>query len=125
VSRARAAVLMRTFGTGRTGNVRPLPRTPLIRQLRTRRKGVAFSGDVERRERMMANPRLARLSGIRVRMPATVVSAKLAGVPDGVRSSPAGLRVQFDNAKEAVRLFALAQVLTNDFESFEKLVLNT
>ena len=49
---------------------------------------VAFSGEVERRERMMANLRQARLSGIRVRMPATVMSAKLAGLPEGVTVAP-------------------------------------
>jgi hypothetical protein len=50
--------------------VRILPRTQFLRQLLARRKGVAFSGEVERRERMMANLRQARLAGIRVRMPA-------------------------------------------------------
>ena len=88
VRRAHAATLMRTFGAGRTGNLRTLQRTQLLRQLRARRKGVAFSGEVERRERMLANLRQARLSGIRVRMPAAVVSARLAGLPEGVTVDP-------------------------------------
>jgi hypothetical protein len=35
---------------GQTGNVRTLPKTQLLKQLRSRQKGVAFSGEVERHE---------------------------------------------------------------------------
>src|SRR5215210_7926846 len=43
VSKARAAILMRTFGAERTGNVRTLVRTSLLRRVRARRKGAVFS----------------------------------------------------------------------------------
>lgn len=123
VGRAHAATLMGTFGAGRTGNVRTLPKTQLLKQLRARRKGAVFSGEVERRERMMASLRQARLSGIRVRMPAAVMSAKLSGLPDGVTVEPGRIEVRFTDAREAVgRLFALAQALTNDYERFEMVV---
>ena len=39
VSRARAATLMQTFGAEMTGYQRTLPRTKLLRQLRTHRRG--------------------------------------------------------------------------------------
>ena len=42
VSRARAAQLMHTFGADLTGYARTLPRTRLLRQLRTYREGTEF-----------------------------------------------------------------------------------
>jgi hypothetical protein len=123
VSKARAAILMRSFGAERTGNVRTLARTALLRQLRTRRKGAAFSGEVERRERVMTTLRQARIAGIRVPVATDVFSLKLAGLPAGVTVVPGRIEVQFSGAREAVaRLFALAQALTNDYDRFEDLV---
>jgi hypothetical protein len=123
VRRAHAATLMRTFGAGKTGNVRTLPKTQLLKQLRARRKGAVFSGEVQRRERVLDALHQARISGIRARVPASVMSLRLAGLPDGVTVEPGRIEVRFTGAKEAVgRLFALAQALTNDFERFETIV---
>jgi hypothetical protein len=89
---------MQTFRAGRTGNA-------------------IFSGEVERRERMWPASARRACRGTPVRMPAAVMSAKLAGLLE-----PRRIKVRFGGAKEAVgRLFALAQVLMNDLESFENL----
>jgi hypothetical protein len=50
----------------RTGNVRTLARISLLRQLPARRKGAACAGEVDRRERVIATLRQARIAGIRV-----------------------------------------------------------
>jgi hypothetical protein len=123
VGRAHAATLMHTFGAGQTGNVRTLPKTQLLKHLRARRKGMVFSGEVRRRGRVFDALRQARLSGIRARVPASVMSAKLAGLPEGVSVEPGRIEIRFTGAKQAVgRPFALAQALTNDYERFETLV---
>lgn len=123
VSKARAAILMRTFGADKTGNARTLDRAALLKQLRAQRKGRAFSGEVDRRERVMTALRRARITGIKVPVAPEVLSVKLAGLPAGVTVTPGRIEVQFAGAREAVaRLFALAQALTNDYDRFEDLV---
>ena len=114
---------MRTFGAARTGNARTLDRAALLKQLRTTRKGRAFSGAVDRRERVMTTLRQARITGIKVPVATEVLSGTLAGLPTGVTVTPGRIEVQFAGAREAVaRLFALAQALTNDYDRFEDLV---
>jgi transposase len=123
ISKPRAAVLMRTFGAERVGNVRMLARPQLLRHLRARKKSAAYSGEVDRRERLIRALRRARVSGIRVPVAASVLSLKLAGLPEGVTVARGRIEVQFTGAREAVgRLFALAQALVNDFDRFEDLV---
>jgi hypothetical protein len=120
ISKPRAAVLMRTFGAERLGNVRMLARTQLLRHLRARKKSAAYSGAVDRRERLITALRRARITGIRVPVAASVLSVKLAGLPEGVTVERGRIEVRFDGAREAVgRLFALAQALVNDFDRFE------
>jgi hypothetical protein len=123
VSKPRAAILMRAFGAERTGNVRTLARAALLKQLRARRKGTVFSGEVDRRERVMTALRRARITGIKVPVATEMLSVKLAGLPAGVTVAPGRIEVQFAGARDAVaRLFALAQALTNDYDRFEDLV---
>ena len=123
VSRARAAQLMRTFGAELVGASRVLRRTALLRQLRTYRQRAAFRGEEERRTRLVAELRQARLTGIRVAVPIEARAARLSGLPDGVSVEPGRIEVRFSGAKDAVgRLFALAQALTHDYEQFEALV---
>ena len=123
VSRARAAQLMRTFGAARVGASRVLRRTALLRQLRTSRQRAAFRGEEERRTRLVAELRQARLTGIRVAVPIEALEARLAGLPEGVTVEAGRIEVRFSGAKDAVgRLFALAQALTHDYEQFEALV---
>ena len=109
VSTARAATLMQTFGAEMTGCQRTLPRTKLLRQLRKHRARAAFRGEEERRERLLTGLRKARLTGIRVTLPAETLDAKLASLPEGVSVSRDRIEVRFNGAKEAVeRLYALA-----------------
>ena len=123
VSRARAATLMQTFGAALTGYQRTLPRTTLLRQLRTQRARGAFRGEVARRDRLVAELRTARVTGIRVTLPAETLDATLASLPEGVSVSRDRIEVRFRGAQDAVgRLFALAQALTHDYEQFEALV---
>ena len=123
VARARAATLMREFGAERTGNVLTLRRVDLLRFLRTRRQRTTFRREQERRDRLVTTLRQARLTGIRVPVPAETLTGRLAALPPGVTVEADRIEVQFSNAQEAVaRLFALAQALTNDYERFEALV---
>ena len=123
VSRARAAQLMHTFGADRTGYARTLPRTRLLRQLRTYRKGTEFQGEQARREHLLTELRKARLTGIRVKVPAETLAGRLAGLPSGVVVERDRIEVRYAGAQEAVvKLVALAQALNNDYERFEALV---
>ena len=123
VSRARAATLMQTFGAELTGNQRTLPRAQLLRQLRKHRARAAFRGEEERRARLVAELRKARLIGIRVAVPVEALEGRLASLPEGVSVGRDRIEVRFCGAREAVaRLFVLAQVLTNDYDRFETLV---
>ena len=76
VSRARAAQLMRTFGAELVGASRVLRRTALLRQLRKYRQRAAFRGEEERRTRLVAELRQARLTGIRVAVPIEALEAR-------------------------------------------------
>ena len=124
VSRARAAQLMRTFGAELVGASRVLRRTALLRQLRKYRQRTAFRGEEERRTRLVAELRQARLTGIRVAVPIEALDeARLAGLPEGVTVEAGRIEVRFSGAQDAVgRLVALAQALTHDYEQFEALV---
>ena len=123
VSRARAATLMRLFGAELTGYALTLPRVELLRQLRTYRKRGVFRAEEQRRARLLTELRKARLTGIRVPVPAEALQARLSGLPAGVLVEPGRIEVRFAGAKEALtRLYALAQAVVNDFEYFEALV---
>ena len=123
VSRARAATLMRTFGAERTGSIRTLPRTALLRQLRTLQKHATFRGETARRERVVTALRQARRTGIRVQVPVDALDGRLATLPAGVSVHRDRIEVRFTSAKEAVaKLFALAQALTHDYDRFETLI---
>ena len=118
VSRARAAQLMPMFGAARV-----LRRSELLRQLRKCQARAAYRGEEQRRARLVAELRQARLTGIRVAVPVEALEARLAGLPEGVTVEAGRVEVRFAGAKEAVgKLFALAQALTVDYERFETIV---
>ena len=124
VSRARAATLMQTFGAELTGNQRTLPRTQLLRQLRTPGAGRLPRRSRPPGSRLVTELRKARLTGIRVAVPVEALDAT-AGQPARGRVGRARdrIEVRFSGAQDAVgRLFALAQALTHDYEQFEALV---
>ena len=105
------------------GNQRTLPRTKLLQQLKKHRGRAAFRGEEERRARLVAELQQARLTGVRFKVPAETMSAKLANLPEGVSVARGRIEVRFDGAENALaRLFALAQALGNDYVRFEELV---
>ena len=59
---------MHTFGADLTGYARTLPRTRLLRLLRTYREGTEFRGEQARREHLMTELRKARLTGAEQRL---------------------------------------------------------
>ena len=76
-----------------------------------------------RRERLLTELRTARLTGIRVAVPVEALEGRLASLPEGVNVARDRIEVRFSGAQEAVaRLYALAQVLSNDYDRFETLV---
>ena len=119
LSRARAAQLMRTFGAELAGSSRVLRRADLLRrQLKRLRGRAVFRHEEQRRSRVVAELRTARVSGIRVAVPVEVVEVRLTGLPEGVTVGADRIEVRFAGAKEAVvKLFALAQALTHDTTS--------
>ena len=123
VGKVRAAALMKTFGAQLVGNQRTLPRTKLLQQLKKHRGRAAFRGEEERRARLVAELQQARLTGVRFKVPAETLSAKLANLPEGVFVARGRIEVRFDGAEDALaRLYSLAQALGNDYERFEELV---
>ena len=80
----RAAALMKTFGAELVANQRTLPRTRLLQQLKKHRGRAAFRVEEERRARLVAELQPARLTGIRFKVPAETMSARLADLPEGV-----------------------------------------
>ena len=123
VSRSRAAQMMRTFGGQMTGYARTLPRTRLLRQLRTYREGTEFRVEQVRRAHLMTELRKARLTGIRVTVPVEALEGRLSGLPAGVVVERDRIEVRYAGTKEAVvKLVALATALNNDYERFEALV---
>ena len=123
VSKVRAVQLMTAFGAGRTGHLLTLPRAELLRQLKRHRKRAGFRREETRREKVVTEIRRARLTGIRVAVPVEALEARLSGLPEGVLVEPERIEVRFNGAKDAVgRLYALAQALVSDYETFETLV---
>ena len=114
---------MHTFGVDLTGYARTLPRTRLLRQLRTYREGADFRGEQVRRAHLMSELRKARLTGIRVTVPVEALEGRLSGLPAGVVVERDRIEVRYAGAKEAVvKLVALALALNHDYERFEALV---
>jgi hypothetical protein len=123
ISKPQAAILMRRFGAERTGNLGTLSREQLLRHLRALHQGATFTVEFDRRQRLVTSLRRARIAGLRVRVPASVMAMPLAGLPPGITIEPRRIEVQFTSARDAVqRLLALARALTNDYETFETLV---
>ena len=67
----------------------------LLRQYRQR---AAFRGEEERRTRLVAELRQARLTGIRVAVSSEALEARLSGLPDGVSVEPGRIEVRFSGA---------------------------
>ena len=83
-----------------------LRRTDLLRQPRKQRCQAAFRIEEQRRTRVVAELRTARVTGIRVAVPVEAVEARLAGLPEGVTVRPDRIEVRFGSAKEAGRILS-------------------
>ena len=71
----------------------------------------------------MTELRKARLTGIRVTVPAEALGGRLSGLPSGVLVECDRIELRYAGAKEAVvKLVAQAQALNHDYERFEALV---
>ena len=113
----------RPRGAELTGSIRTLPRTALLRQLRRLQKDAPFRDEEARRDRVLTTLRQARRTGIRVQVPVDALHGRLASLPAGVSVGRDRIEVRVTSAQDAVaKLFALAQALTNDYESFETLI---
>ena len=100
---------MTTFGAELVGNQKTLPRTKLLKQLKKHRGRAAFRVEEERRARLVAELREARLTGARFKVPAETMSAKLANLPHGASVERGRIEVRFDGAEDALaRLDTLA-----------------
>ena len=123
VSRARAATLMQTFGAELTGTSERSREHSSCASSGRHRTRAAFRGEATRRARVVTELRQARLTGIRVAVPIEALEGRLASLPEGVQVARDRIEVRFSGAQEAVaRLYALAQVLSNDYDRFETLV---
>ena len=114
---------MRTFGAELTGHALPAAACRVAAAAADVPERGAFRAEEQRRARLLTELRKARLTGIRVPVPAEALQARLSGLPAGVLVEPGRIEVRYAGAKEALtRLYALAQALVNDFEDFEALV---
>ena len=93
---------MQAFGEEMTGQQRTLPRTRLLKQLGKHRPRAAFRQGEERRERLVAELRKARLTGIRVKLPVEPFGGELANLQGEVSVERRRIEVRFDGAKKAV-----------------------
>ena len=114
---------MRAFGAELTGSIRTLPRTALLRQLRQIQQSGTFRDEAARCDRVLSALREARRTGIRVPVPADALQGRLASLPADVSVRRDRIEVRFTSAHDAVvKLFALAQALTHDYDRFETLI---
>ena len=97
------------------GALAPGHRRATLQQLKKHRGRAAFRVEEERRARLVAELQQARLTGVRFKVPAETMSAKLSNLPDGVSVERGRIEVRFDGAEDAqARLYTLAQALGND-----------
>ena len=123
VSRRRAIQLMHTFGGYLAGRTFLIDRLHLISKLHGIESGAEFVGEQSRRERLgarMEQVRRAR-AGSCVRIPVTpeILSSRVARLPSGIALQPGRLLIEFATTEDLlVKLVALAQAATNDFNGF-------
>jgi len=123
--RRRAIDLIRTFGGYQAGRTFLVDRPKLVAQLERIRDSADFQMEWRRKERLAERlDAIRRLqTGARVAITVTpeTLSQRLPDLPPGVRLSPGALHIQFQSPGELLsKLFALAQAIANDYETFEK-----
>jgi hypothetical protein len=123
--RRRAIDLIRCFGGYQIGRTFLIDRPKLVEQLEQIRDGPDFKMEWRRKERLAekldAIRRLQAGARVAIAVEPEVLRQRLPDLPPGVSLSPGELHVQFLSAEELLaKLFALAQAIANDYETFEK-----
>ena len=117
----RARQLMAGLPSLQIGNAVAVSRAALLERLRSTATGPPFQWETQRRQRVSAALRELRqqTAATRVPLPAPVVGPLS---PD-IQVHPGELRVSFTDAQDlAAKLFALAQMMANDWEAFRQRV---
>ena len=128
VGRRRAQQIMAPCVTERIGATGLADRAALIAHLRRLAEGEDGYYEFQRRRRLAAifarlhRERLERPQ-LLVEAPAQVLKQEWENLPDGIRLEPGRITVTFDQPQEALeKLLALAMVIGNDFDRFERQV---
>lgn len=123
--RRRAIDLIRGFGGYQIGRTFLIDRPKLVTQLEQIRDSPDFKMEWQRKERLGerldAMRRLQAGARVAIAVEPEVLRQRLPDLPPGVSLSPGELHVQFQSSEELLtKLFALAQAIANDYETFEK-----
>lgn len=123
--RRRAIDLMRFFGGYQAGRTFLIDRPKLIAQLEQMRGSADFKMEWQRKQRLADRLEAIRRlqTGARVAIPVApeTLGQRLPDLPAGVGLRPGALHIQFTSPEELLgKLFALAQAIANDYETFEK-----
>ena len=120
--RRRAIDLLGLVGGYKLGKTYLAPREAMVRFLEAPRRRSAAAQECERFEQVQLALGEARheLAQHRILVP-DVSGVEFAGLPDGIRFEPGQLILSFQQPAELIeKLIALAQALTNDYETFER-----
>ena len=123
--RRQAIHLLRRFGGYQVGKTFLVPREAVARFLREPARWSAANAERGRFERVRSALGEARgqLEQRRIAIPARAETFRLefSGLPAGIRFEPGRLTIAFETPAQLLeRLFALAQALGNDYNTFER-----
>ena len=125
--RRRAIQFLHAQGGYLAGHSFLVDRMRLIANLEVLQTGDGFHQESRRRIRLEETVEQLRRHAVaeRVRIPVdpALLHARIHSLPAGIRLERGSLSVAFDNPLELLQsLFALAQAMANDFESFERIL---
>jgi hypothetical protein len=123
IHRRVAIRLMHRFGGFQSGKAFLIDRLQLVEQLERISRGEEVSFERDRRTRLVGQLTEARpmASGrhVRIHTSADVRDRVLKDLPAGIHLEPGELRIEFEGVEELLqRLYALGQVMANDYEGF-------
>jgi hypothetical protein len=125
LKRRQSIELLRRFGGYQVGKTYLAPREAVVRFLSDPRRGSAAATERLRFERVRSALGEARgeLDLRRISIPTSAGSSRveLSGLPAGIAFEPRKLTIHFEKPAELLeKLFALAQALGKDYDSFER-----
>jgi hypothetical protein len=123
--RRRAIDLIRGFGGYQVGRTFLVDRPKLVAQLEQIRDSPNFKMEYRRKERLSekldAIRRLQAGARVAIAVEPETLRQRLPDLPAGVTLNPGALHIRFQSPEELLsQLFALAQAIANDYETFEK-----